>query len=76
MNWIILLVVLAVLVLLMFINLYILLKQIKSNEDRIITNIVVIQKDLIRLKDECEHLLKHLKNIPKEITVKNVLKLP
>lgn len=75
MNWMILLAVLVVLVLLTFINLYI-LKQIKSNEDRIMTNIVVIQKDLIRLKDEREHLLKYLKNIPKEITVKNVLKLP
>lgn len=71
-----LLVVLVVLVPLMFINLYLLLKQIKSNEDRIITNIVVIQKDLIRLNEEHEHLLKQLKNIPKEITVKNVLKLP
>lgn len=76
MNWMILLVVPAVLVPLMFVNLYILLKQIKSNEDRIITNIVIIQKDLIRLKEEREHLLKYLNNIPKEITVKNVLKLP
>ena len=76
MNWMILLAVLAVLVLLMFINLYVLLKQIKSNEDRIITNIVVIQKDLIRLNEEHEQILKQLKNIPKEITVKNVLKLP
>lgn len=76
MNWIILLVVPAVLVPLMFINLYILLKQIKSNEDRIITNIVVIQKDLIRLNEEHEHLLKQLKNIPKEIVVKNILKIP
>lgn len=76
MNWIILLVVPAVLVPLMFINLYVLLKQIKSNEDRIITNIVVIQKDLIRLNEEHEQILKQLKNIPKEITVKNVLKLP
>lgn len=75
MNWMILLVVLVVLVLLMFINIYI-LKQIKSKEDRIITNIVVIQKDLIRLKEEREHLLKYLKNIPKEIVVKNVLKIP
>ena len=76
MNWMILFAVLAVLVLLMFINLYVLLKQIKSNEDRIITNIVVIQKDLIRLNEEHEQILKQLKNIPKEITVKNVLKLP
>lgn len=72
----ILLVVPVVLVPLMFINLYVLLKQIKSNEDRIITNIVVIQKDLIRLNEEHEQILKQLKNIPKEITVKNVLKLP
>ena len=76
MNWMILLVVPAVLVLLMFVNLYILLKQIKSNEDRIITNIVVIQKDLVRLNEEHEQILKQLKSIPKEITVKNVLKLP
>lgn len=76
MTWIILFVVLVVSVPLMFINLCILLKQIKSNEDRIITNIVVIQKDLIRLKEEREHLLKYLKNIPKEIVVKNVLKIP
>lgn len=75
MNWMILLVVLVVLVPLTFINIY-LLKQIKSNEDRIITNIVVIQKDLIRLKEEREHLLKYLQNIPKEIVVKNVLKIP
>lgn len=75
MNWMILLAVLVVLVPLTFINLY-LLKQIKSNEDRIITNIVVIQKDLIRLKEEREHLLKYLQNIPKEIVVKNVLKIP
>lgn len=72
----ILLVVPVVLVPLMFINLYVLLKQIKSNEDRIITNIIVIQKDLIRLNEEHEQILKQLKNIPKEITVKNVLKLP
>lgn len=72
----ILLVVPVVLVPLMFINLYVLLKQIKSNEDRIVTNIVVIQKDLIRLNEEHEQILKQLKNIPKEITVKNVLKLP
>lgn len=76
MNWMILLVVPVVLVPLMFINLYVLLKQIKSNEDRIITNIVVIQKDLIRLNEEHEQILKQLKNIPKEVTVKNVLKLP
>lgn len=76
MNWMILLVVPAVLVPLMFVNLYILLKQIKSNEDRIITNIVVIQKDLVRLNEEHEQILKQLKNIPKEITIKNVLKLP
>lgn len=76
MTWIILFVVLVVSVPLMFINLCILLKQIKSNEDRIITNIVIIQKDLIRLKEEREHLLKYLKNIPKEIVVKNVLKIP
>lgn len=72
----ILLVVPVVLVPLMFINLYVLLKQIKSNEDRIITNIVVIQKDLIRLNEEHEQILKQLNNIPKEIIVKNVLKLP
>lgn len=60
----------------MFINLYVLSKQIKSNEDRIITNIVIIQKDLIRLNEEHERLLKQLKNIPKEIVIKNVLKLP
>lgn len=53
-----------------------LLKQIKSNEDCIITNIVVIQKDLVRLNEEHEQILKQLKSIPKEITVKNVLKLP
>lgn len=68
--------VLVVSVPLMFINLYILLKQIKSSEDYIITNIVVIQKDLIRLNEEHEQILKQLKSIPKEITVKNVLKLP
>ena len=72
----ILLAFLAVLVQLLFINLYELLKQLKSNEDRIITNIVVIQKDLIRLNEEHEQILKQLKNIPKEIIVKNVLKLP
>ena len=73
MNWMILLVVPAVLVLLMFVNLYILLKQIKSNEDRIITNIVVIQKDLVRLNEEHEQILKQLKSIPKEITVSTIV---
>lgn len=68
--------VLVVSVPLTFINLCILLKQIKSNEDRIITNIVVIQKDLVRLNEEHEQILKQLKSIPKEIIVKNVLKLP
>lgn len=76
MTWIILFVVLVVSVPLMFINLCILLKQIKSNEDYIITNIIVIQNDLIRLNEEYEKILKQLNNIPKEIIVKNVLKIP
>lgn len=35
-----------------------------------------MQQDLSRLNEEYEDILKQLNNIPKEIVVKNVLKIP
>ena len=51
-------------------------KQVKSTEERIIVNIINLQKELSRLNSDTEQILTKIKNIPKEITIKNVLKLP
>jgi hypothetical protein len=75
----ILLVVLVVLVPLTLINCVLVIlywKQVKSTEERIIVNIINLQKELSRLNSDTEQILTKIKNIPKEITIKNVLKLP
>lgn len=51
-------------------------KQVKSTEERIIVNIINLQNELSRLNSDTEKILTKIKNIPKEITIKNVLKLP
>jgi hypothetical protein len=72
-------VVLVVLVPLTLINCVLVIlywKQVKSTEERIIVNIINLQKELSRLNSDTEQILTKIKNIPKEITIKNVLKLP
>lgn len=79
MTWIILFVVLVVLVPLTLINSVLVIlywKQVKSTEERIIVNIINLQNELSRLNSDTEKILTTIKNIPKEITIKNVLKLP
>lgn len=74
-----LLVVLVVLVPLTLINCVLVIlhwKQVKSTEEHIIVNIINLQKELSRLNSDTEQILTKIKNIPKEITIKNVLKLP
>ena len=74
-----LLVVLVVLVPLTLINCVLVIlywKQVKSTEKHIIVNIINLQKELSRLNSDTEQILTKIKNIPKEITIKNVLKLP
>lgn len=74
-----LLVALVVLVPLTLINCVLVIlywKQVKSTEERIIVNIINLQKELSRLNSDTEKILTKIKNIPKEITIKNVLKLP
>lgn len=74
-----LLVALVVLVPLTLINCVLVIlywKQVKSTEECIIVNIINLQKELSRLNSDTEQILTKIKNIPKEITIKNVLKLP
>lgn len=74
-----LLVALVVLVPLILINCVLVIlywKQVKSTEERIIVNIINLQNELSRLNSDTEKILTKIKNIPKEITIKNVLKLP
>lgn len=74
-----LLVALVVLVPLILINCVLVIlywKQVKSTEERIIVNIINLQNELSRFNSDTEKILTKIKNIPKEITIKNVLKLP